>query len=125
MEHTRLSSFALSKGCSISEVVRHSVEKYLNEAGQEETKKHESILAKRLHKLENRLADLTVLATRAAAQTLYYTTLPYARGGLPPAPLKPEAYEAQWQKSRSFASQFLQNASVDPLPIAQNEDKSK
>ena len=73
----------------------------------------ENMLEARMRKLENRLANLMVLSTRASAQTLYYMTLPYSRGGFPSRPLKEEAFKGQWEKSRLFATQFLRNASTN------------
>ena len=95
---------------SRSEVIRHAVDRYLSSHGTSDER--ENLLEGRMRKLEKRLADLTVLSARASAQTLYYMTLPYSRGGFPTRPLKEEAFKGQWEKSKIFATQFLRNAST-------------
>ena len=103
-------------GCTRSDIVRIALRQFLDAYGKEPQQEYENILEARLRKLENRIATLTVLATRASAQALYYMTLPYSRGGFPSRPLKEEAFKSQWEKSRSFAAQFLKNASVMDAP---------
>lgn len=109
-------------GCNRSDIVRIAVRQFLEAYGKEPQKKYENVLEARLRKLENRIATLSVLATRASAQALYYMTLPYSRGGFPTRPLKEEAFKSQWEKSRSFAAQFLKNASVLDAPDEQETD---
>ena len=111
----RLSEIALVEGTTRSEIMRQAVQHFIAVYSRPE-KEYESILEARLRKMENRLADLTVLAARASAQTLYYMTLPYSRGGLPTRPLKEEVFQQQWNKSRNFASHFLRHASVVTTP---------
>ncbi len=109
-------------GCNRSDIVRVAVRQFLEAYGKEPQREYENILEARLRKLENRIATLSVLATRASAQALYYMTLPYSRGGFPTRPLKEEAFKSQWEKSRSFAAQFLKNASVLDAPDAQEPE---
>ncbi len=109
-------------GCNRSDIVRIAVRQFLEAYGKEPQKEYENVLEARLRKLENRIATLSVLATRASAQALYYMTLPYSRGGFPTRPLKEEAFKSQWEKSRSFAVQFLKNASVLDAPDEQETD---
>ena len=121
----KLDDIAKTTGSNRSDVIRLAISQFLVSYGREPEKQYESILEARLHKMENRLADLTVLAARASAQTLYYMTLPYSRGGFPTRPLKEEAFQGQWQKSRSFASQFLKNATIDlPAPASDSETQA-
>ncbi|MDX2107120.1 MAG: hypothetical protein SFY67_12025 [Candidatus Melainabacteria bacterium] len=103
-------------GCNRSDIIRIALRQFLEAYGKEPQREYENILEARLRKLENRIATLSVLATRASAQALYYMTLPYSRGGFPSRPLKEEAFKSQWEKSRSFAAQFLKNASVIDAP---------
>ena len=117
----KLDKIAGAAGCSRAEIVRIAINQFFKNYEKEPEKQYESILEARLHKMENRLADLTVLAARASAQTLYYMTLPYSRGGFPSRPLKEEVFQAQWHKSRSFASQFLKNATIDLTPPASSD----
>jgi hypothetical protein len=114
----KLDEIAKATGSKRTEVIRLAISQFLANYGKEPEKQYESILEARLRKMENRLADLTVLAARASAQTLYYMTLPYSRGGFPTRPLKEEVFQGQWQKSRAFASQFLKNATLDLTPPA-------
>jgi len=115
----KLDDIATATGSNRSDVIRLVLSQFVSDYGKEPEKQYENILEARLRKLENRLANLTVLAVRASAQTLYYMTLPYSRGGFPTRPLNAEAFETQWQKSRTFAGQFLKNATVDiPSPEA-------
>lgn len=118
----KLNEIAKTEGTTRSDLIRIAVNQFLASYGKEPEQKYESILEARLRKMENRLADLTVLATRASAQTLYYMTLPYSRGGFPTRPLKEEAFQSQWEKSRAFASQFLRNASTNLTPSDSETD---
>jgi len=106
----KIDDLAVIQKRSRSEIIRHAIDKYLKSHGADYDR--ENLLESRMRKLEKRLADLTVLSTRASAQTLYYMTLPYSRGGFPTRPLKEEAFKGQWEKSKSFATQFLRNAST-------------
>lgn len=115
-EIKKLNEIVKIDGCNRSDIVRVAVRQFLEAYGKEPQREYENVLEARLRKLENRIATLSVLATRASAQALYYMTLPYSRGGFPTRPLKEEAFKSQWEKSRSFASQFLKNASVLNAP---------
>jgi hypothetical protein len=116
----KLDDIAELTGSRRTEVIRLAIRQFVNDYGKRPDKEYESILEARLRKMENRLADLIVLAVRAAAQALYYMTLPYSRGGFPTRPLKEEVFQGQWQKSRAFASQFLKHAVIDLTPPAAN-----
>lgn len=108
----KIDEVASSENRTRSEIVRHATQRYVNLHGKSASEERETILEGRMRKLEKRLADLTVLSARASAQTLYYMTLPYSRGGFPTRPLKEEAFKGQWEKSKTFATQFLRNAST-------------
>ncbi|MCA9805100.1 MAG: ribbon-helix-helix protein, CopG family, partial [Cyanobacteria bacterium HKST-UBA02] len=82
----KIDDLAVIQKRSRSEIIRHAIDKYLKSHGADYDR--ENLLESRMRKLEKRLADLTVLSTRASAQTLYYMTLPYSRGGFPTRPLK-------------------------------------
>lgn len=114
----KIEEIANATGTTRSDVIRLAVSQFILNYGKQPEKQYENILEARLRKMENRLADLTVLSVRASAQTLYYMTLPYSRGGFPTRPLKEEVFQGQWQKSRAFASQFFRNASLDLTPPA-------
>jgi hypothetical protein len=118
----RLTEIAKAEGRTRSDIIRLALSQFLASYGKHPEKEHENILEARLRKMENRLADLTVLATRASAQALYYMTLPYSRGGFPTRPLKEEAFQSQWEKSRAFAAQFLRNASTNITPKSSEPD---
>jgi len=118
----KLNEIAKIQGAPRSDIIRLAITQFLASYGKQPEQKYENILETRLRKMENRLADLTVLATRASAQTLYYMTLPYSRGGFPTRPLKEEAFQSQWEKSRAFASQFLRNASTDLRPATPDKN---
>lgn len=121
-EIKKLNEIVKIDGCNRSDIVRVAVRQFLEAYGKEPQREYENVLEARLRKLENRIATLSVLATRASAQALYYMTLPYSRGGFPTRPLKEEAFKSQWEKSRSFAAQFLKNASVLDAPEEQGAE---
>ena len=123
----RLNEIAELEGCHRTNLIRLAVSRFLSSYGTQPEKEYENGLEARLKKIENRLANISVIATRASAQTLYYMTLPYARGGFPTRPLKEDAFKKYWQLSRKFASQFLKNAAVESLPeiTTDSEDESK
>lgn len=122
VEHLRrIESIAQASGTNKSHVFRQIVTQYINSLDSEKKTAQESVLEKRLQKLENRLANLTVLATRASAQSLYYMTLPFSVGGLPQKPLKKEALKKYWKESRHFASDFLKNALIPPAGLADSD----
>ena len=124
-DHKRLLQVAREKKLTRRELVRQAILAYLDDYDKAPNREAEAVLAARLHKLENRLADLTVITCRASAQTLYLLTLPYLKGGFPQKPLKEEVFRREWQKSRSFASEFLKNARIEPIETseAQNPDQ--
>ena len=117
----QLEELAIRQGSSKSDVIRQAVDKYIELSKLDDNVERDSLIESRLRKLENRIANLTVLSTRASAQTLYYITLPFSKGGFPAKPLNKEAFQAQWSKSRYFASQFLKNAQIDPLSEQKEE----
>lgn len=113
-DHAKLLEVAKQYDINRREVVRIAISQYLQNLNKAPQEEKDNILEQRLRKLENRLANLVVLSTRAAAQNLYFMTLPFTRGGWPKRPLKEEAFNKQWAKSRYFASSFLKNALIDP-----------
>jgi hypothetical protein len=119
-----IDKIAAAEETTRSQIIRTAIAHYLKFYEQKDKNEQETILEQRLRKIENRLANLTVLSTRAAAQTLYYMTLPYSLGGLPPRPLKDEVFNQHWNKSRHFASMFLKNALLNP-PDPKAGDKKK
>ena len=114
-QHRQLEKIVLLERSNKSQIIRDAIDRYIEHYVSLHTEERDGIIEARLAKLENRIANLTVLSTRASAQTLYYMTLPFSKGGFPSKPLKKEAFQAQWSKSRYFASQFLKNAQIDPL----------
>jgi hypothetical protein len=70
-------------------------------------------IERRMQKVENRLAGLMAKLVRVAAQALFFSTLPYTKGGLPNKPLPKEAFEMLWDQSRAFAANWLKKANLD------------
>lgn len=120
-EKLKVERYAQALGVTPSELAREAVAELifkLESPTQEEVQDQESELAQRMKKLENRLAALLAKLTRASAQTLYFSTLPYLHGGLPKEPLPEGAMKALWFESRNFAGQWLKRA----LPAEEQED---
>jgi len=120
----KLDKIAEVTGSTRTDVIRFAIRQFTDNYGKEPEKEYENILEARLRKMENRLANLMVLAVRAAAQALYYMTLPYSRGGFPTRPLKEEVFQAQWHKSRTFAGEFLKHATVNVIAPAPEAEPS-
>ena len=111
-EKVKMQKYASSIGVTPSELARVAVRELIlkleeptNEMTVEQTE-----LAYRVRKMEDRMAALLAKLTRAAAQTLYFTTLPYMHGGLPKEPLPQGAVRALWGQSRQFAGEWLKKA---------------
>ena len=125
LQHRQIEKIVSIEGKTKNEVIRDAIDKYFEYFQSVESEERDGVIEARLKKLENRIANLTVLSTRASAQTLYYITLPFSKGGFPAKPLNKEAFQAQWSKSRYFASQFLKNAQIDPLSEHERNAENK
>ncbi len=120
-EKLKVERYAQALGVTPSELAREAVAELifkLESPSTETVQEEESELAERMKKLENRLAALLAKLTRASAQTLYFSTLPYLHGGLPKEPLPEGAMKALWFESRNFAGQWLKRA----MPASEQEE---
>ena len=90
-----------------------AVEFYLQNIEVLKNAEWQSPVEKRLEKMENRLAGLMAKLVRVAAQALYFSTLPYTKGGLPTKPLPDKAFQVLWDQSRAFAANWLKKARMD------------
>ena len=50
---------------------------------------------------------------RVCGQSLWFSTLPYTKGGLPNKPLPQKAFQILWDNSRQFAAEWLKKAKLD------------
>lgn len=126
-EKLKIEMYARNLNVSPSELARTAIrELILNiENPVEEATIEQTELAYRVRKMEERMAALLAKLTRASAQTLYFSTLPYMHGGLPKEPLPEGAVRALWGQSRQFASDWLKKAQptgeVNEQPANQND----
>ena len=122
-EKLKIEMYARNLNVSPSELARTAIrELILNiENPVEEATIEQTELAYRVRKMEERMAALLAKLTRAAAQTLYFTTLPYMHGGLPKEPLPEGAVRALWGQSRQFAGDWLKKAQ----PVADVDEQTE
>lgn len=108
-EKLKVEMYARNLNVSPSELARTAIREFILslENPVEVASVEQTELAYRVKKMEDRVASLLVRLTRAAAQTLYFTTLPYMHGGLPKEPLPEGAVRALWGQSRQFAGDWL------------------
>ncbi len=108
----KMQKYARSIGVTPSELARIAIRELILKLEQptDEMTVEQTELAFRVRKMEDRMAALLAKLTRAAAQTLYFTTLPYMHGGLPKEPLPEGAVRALWGQSRQFAGDWLKKA---------------
>lgn len=104
---------AKSNNETISAATRRAVEFYIENIQREHDIAWQSPLEHRMQKLENRLAGLMAKLIRVCGQSLWFSTLPYTKGGLPNKPLPQEAFQILWNNSRQFASEWLKKAKID------------
>lgn len=121
-EKFKVERYAHSLKLSPSELARTAVREFLIklEKPDEVITQEEAELAYRLRRLEERLASLLVKLTRASAQGLFFSTLPYIHGGLPKEPLPEKAMTHLWGKSREFAVSWLKKAQPSEKAISED-----
>ena len=98
---------------TVSSEACHAIEFYLANLGREKDAIWQAPLEHRMQKLENRLAGLMAKLVRVCGQSLWFSTLPYTKGGLPNKPLPQEAFQILWNNSRQFAGEWLKKARID------------
>jgi predicted transcriptional regulator len=109
----KLQELARANNSSPALEARTAVEFYLDNLKQLADAEWQSPIERRMQKIENRLAGLMAKLVRVAAQALFFSTLPYTKGGLPNKPLPKEAFEMLWDQSRAFAANWLKKANLD------------
>ena len=120
-EKVKVEKYARALSVTPSELAREAIRQliYNLEKPTEQIAEEERELAFRVRRMEERVAALLAKLTRASAQTLFYTTLPYLHGGLPKEPLPEGAVRELWNQSRNFAGEWLRKAQ----PIEMERDK--
>jgi hypothetical protein len=98
---------------SLSAEGKAAIEFYLQNLEVLKNAEWQSPIERRMEKMENRLAGLMAKLVRVAAQALYFSTLPYTKGGLPNKPLPDKAFQMLWDQSRAFAANWLKKAQAD------------
>jgi hypothetical protein len=111
--YSKLSEYAESHGIKVALEARRAVELYLQNIQREYDTAWQSPLEHRMQNLENRLAFLMAKLARVCGQSLWFSTLPYTKGGLPNKPLPQEAFQILWNNSRQFAAEWLKKAKLE------------
>ena len=111
--YSKLSESAESHGLKVSSEAHRAVKFYLESIQREHDTAWQLPLEHRMQKLENRLAALMAKLIRVSGQALWFSTLPYTKGGLPNKPLPQEAFQILWDNSRQFAAEWLKKAKID------------
>ncbi len=119
--YSKLSEYAKLHRVKIASEARQAVEFYLEQVQREHDNAWQSPLEHRMQKLENRLAALMAKLIRVCGQSLWFSTLPYTKGGLPNKALPQEAFQMLWNNSRQFAAEWLKKAKFDE-PDKQEQD---
>ncbi len=116
-DKVKVEKYALALGVTPSELAREAIKELIFnlEKPTEELRIEETELSYRMKKMEDRMAALLAKLTRAAAQSLYFSTLPYLYGGLPKEPLPEGAMKTLWFQSRQFAGEWLKKAQPSAL----------
>lgn len=112
-DRARLAEYARSMGITQSTAVRQILREFLDNQESAQHIEWQLPLERRMKKLEDRMAALMAKLTRAAAQNLYFSTIPFTKGGLPNEPLPQRAFEKLWAESRHFASEWMKKATAD------------
>ncbi len=111
--YSKLSECAKLHRVKLASEAHQAVEFYLEHIQREGNNVWQSPLEHRMQKLENRLAALMAKLVRVCGQSLWFSTLPYTKGGLPNKPLPQEAFQMLWDNSRQFAAEWLKKAKLD------------
>ncbi len=119
--YSRLSDHAKLRHVKLTSEVTKAVEVYLEHLQRENDSVYQSPLEQRMQKLENRLAALMAKLVRVCGQALWFSTLPYTKGGLPNRPLSQEAFQILWNNSRQFAAEWLKKAKLDEVSKQEQE----
>jgi predicted DNA-binding protein len=109
----RLKELAAANGRAVSAEAKEAIEFYLDNLEALTQAEWQTPIERRMQKVENRLAGLMAKLVRVAAQALFFSTLPYTKGGLPNKPLPKEAFEMLWDQSRAFGANWLKKANLD------------
>jgi hypothetical protein len=113
LTYSKLIERSKSASNSISSEAHRAVEFYLENIQHKSNADWQSPLEYRMQKLENRLAGLIAKLVRVCGQALWFSTLPYTKGGLPNKPLSQDAFQMLWDQSRAFAANWLKKARID------------
>lgn len=110
---SKLTELAAINRRSLSAEGKEAIVFYLQNLELMKNAEWQSPIERRMEKMENRLAGLMAKLVRVAAQDLYFSTLPFTKGGLPTKPLPDKAFQLLWDQSRAFAANWLKKARVD------------
>jgi hypothetical protein len=92
-----------TKGALVRDAIRH----YIKYHKRLETNGMESVVEERIRKAEDHLSSLIAKLVLVSGQNLYYSLVPYMKGGLPSRPLTKESYGKIWNQSEQFAVDVL------------------
>lgn len=113
LTYSKLAESARANNLPVTSQAHQAVEVYLDNFEREKDSSWQSPLERRLQKMENRLAALMAKLVRVSAQSLWFSTLPFTKGGLPNKPLPEQAFQILWNNSRAFAANWLKKAQLD------------
>lgn len=103
----RLDEIAKANGTNRSDLAREAIQFYIENYELDQDNLRQSKLERRITQLDERLRALLIRSIRLGAQNLYFSCLPYIKGGLPKHPLSQENFNKHFTISRQFAGQFL------------------
>jgi hypothetical protein len=105
----KLDELAGIKKVNRSDLAREAIQFYLENLEVEQADRLLTKVEKRLQMMDQRWRALLIKSMTLAGQNLYFSTLPYVKGGLPKQPLSQPSFDKQFAISRAFAYQFLKS----------------
>lgn len=111
-----LDAIAKAEEMTRSEVVRRAIEHFVANYKADTLDQRQTQLEKQMKTMESAMRALLVKAIRLNGQVLYFTTLPYTTG-TPKQKLSDKGFQALYEKSAHFASQFLQSKASGKAPV--------
>lgn len=110
-----IDAIAKAEQITRADVIRRSVEAFAFNYKSDQLDQRQLQLEKRMKTMESAMRTLLVKAIRLNGQVLYFTCLPWNQG-FPKQRLKQEAFQMLYEKSASFAAQFLKSKATGLTP---------
>lgn len=119
-----LDAIAKAEDMTRSEVVRRAIEHFVANYKADNLDERQSELVKEMKVMENAMRALLVKAIRLNGQVLYFSTLPYTHG-TPKQKLSEKGFQTLYEKSASFAGQFLKSKAAGKGPVEPPEETTQ